>query len=308
VEKVRSSLVPVAMDRNEIKDAPGPAGDFFRAILRQWSQFQGIWIVSPEGKVLAWQYGSEDGAVEPWTGEVLRAIDRGLAAHGDVAPRAPATSTLLSSRGAGVEPDGSVVLALSSGFERGGRRDGPVVTEGIRLSAREWAAFVPPGAAPGIRWAIPAPVARKLCRALSPYSEPTITPEPRHVKAVEMIAAVESVRGGEARIGLTGRWETELEGGEPNIKVGKISASATAGGIALYDGNTRTMRSLLLVFRATYRHIDDPPETICAVVEWRADPGSPATAPDPHVGVNDDAAGASFRAAPGPPLPRAHRG
>jgi hypothetical protein len=90
-----------------------------------------------------------------------------------------------------------------------------------------------------------------------------------------MAAEVESLRDGEARIGLTGRWETELVGGEPNIKVGKIRASATAGGVAVYDVGGQALRSLLLVFRADYRHMDDPPETICAVIEWRADPGPP---------------------------------
>ncbi len=258
----------MAVNRYEVQDAPGAEGELFRSILRQRNQFQGIWMVSPDGEVLAWQYGSKDGAVQPWTREVLIAIDRGLKAHGRVSPRALKPAKLFISRGQGVQPDGSVILALSCGFERDGYRDGPVVTEGLNLSAQEWAAFVPPQTAEGTRWVIPASVARRFCRALSPYSEPTITPQPDHVKAVELTALVESVRGQQAQIRLTGKWETELIGGE--AKIGKIRASATADGIALYDVDKQTLGSFLLVFSAEYRHIDNPPQPMGAVIEWRA--------------------------------------
>ncbi len=45
--------MPVALNRNKIKEAKTPAGDLYRDIQKQRTQYQGVWIVSPEGKVLS---------------------------------------------------------------------------------------------------------------------------------------------------------------------------------------------------------------------------------------------------------------
>jgi hypothetical protein len=45
--------VPVALNLYKIRQDQGEAGDFWRSVQKQKPNYQGLWLVSPEGKVLA---------------------------------------------------------------------------------------------------------------------------------------------------------------------------------------------------------------------------------------------------------------
>ena len=51
------------------------AGELFRSARKQKSQYQGFWIISPDGKVLSAHHEHSD---KRWTEEVLTAIDAGI--------------------------------------------------------------------------------------------------------------------------------------------------------------------------------------------------------------------------------------
>src|SRR6185295_18030064 len=166
--------------------------DFLESIRRQLPQYHGLWIVSPDGKVLA---GIEKRITEQG---VLQTLDAGLKAFGSVAPRAVEPVDLLRGRGVGVQRDGSVSLAVIARLMHKGARDGPAAYDVLSLSAMEWAAFAPPAKTEGTSWTIPDGVARKFCRILSPVSDENLTPRPEHVSQSELRATIASVEGGAA--------------------------------------------------------------------------------------------------------------
>ena len=256
---------------------------------RQKDQYQGVWIVSPEGKVLSGRQDYRDfknGSVE-----LLETMDAGLKAFGEVTPREAKPTNPLPSRGVGLLPDGGVSLSLYGRQVLGGGRstipagvepscawywdgalrpDGPIMIDGLALSAGEWASFVPARVEAGATGEVSEGVARKLTRLLSASSDQSGMPRPEEAKVAELKATVESIEGGVARLRLAGRWEMMhlVEGDAKRPQYG----AATAEGTALYDIEGKSIRSLLLVFDGTIRsgRPDAAPNRTGAVVEWKA--------------------------------------
>ena len=71
--RLATSFVPVALNLYEIREAQDAGGELFRHIRRQKPQYQGIWIVAPDGQVLAAHHDVQDRA--QWPQEVLAVID-----------------------------------------------------------------------------------------------------------------------------------------------------------------------------------------------------------------------------------------
>ena len=281
--------MPAAVNLYKVRKATDGSRELFLSIQRQQDQYQGIWVVSPEGKVLAGRHEYKDfqhGAVE-----LLETIDAGLKAFGPVAKRQAKPTNVLPFRGVGVEADGSVSLALYGRQMLGGGRnaipagvepsqawlwdgalrpDGPIMLDSIRLTADEWTAFTPVKLEAAATWSLPGSVARKLTRLLSTSSDQSGMPLPEDARIAELKASVESVEGGAARLRLKGRWEMMhlVEGDAKRPTFG----AATADGEALYDIERKSMRSLLLVFSGTIRsgRQDAPINRTGAVAEWKA--------------------------------------
>lgn len=268
-------MIPVALNLYRIRSDPGPAGELFRSIQRQKDQYQGIWIVSPEGRVLAAHHEVRNHA--RWADEVLATIDAGLRAFGEVAPRPVAPEALLPQPGVGRRADGGVVLALSARYLHEGRPDGPPVIDRLSLSAADWAGLAPAPAA--LRtlaqqqrpWRVPEAVARQLCRGLSPVSDRSTMPEPEDVTAVELIGTVRGDRGGEPWIEYAGSIAAV------STRDGRTRrAEARIEGALRYRGGTPSELHLLL--HGVYRDAPpyDAPREIGALFEWRAT-AAPAT-------------------------------
>jgi hypothetical protein len=298
IRRVSQAFVPAAINLYRVRQARDGSRELFESIQRQKDQYQGIWIVSPDGKVLAGKHeyaDFENGALE-----LLQTIDAGLTAFGPLEPRRVRPTTgrtvlahticdFLPFRGQGVRDDGSVDLALYVRQVLGGgresipsgvepdrawlwdgphRADGPPVIDTVALSAGEWRAFVPPAVEPETSWSLPEEVARKFTRLLTASSDQSAMPRPEDATLAELDCHVESVSGGEARIRLSGRWEMShaIEDDKNRLQFG----AASARGVAVYDTQAKMLRSFLLVFDGTLRHgrPDASPSRTGAVAEW----------------------------------------
>jgi hypothetical protein len=296
INLVREKFVPVAVNLYKIREDKGAAGALFQSVQKQRPQYQGLWLVSPEGKVLSAHHEIKSHAT--WTREVLDMLDAGLkafgiregerpASQGSAEPGAPGVGgNPLPHRGVGLLPDGGACLALYSRCIRGGGReraptesnpntlwlwdgavkaDGPVVIDNVTLTAAEWAQIAPKRLKAGEEWQVPEAIARKFARALSPSSDQSTMPKPEEATVAELKARVESVEGGRARVGLTGRWSAKhIYDGKPSY-----AWASGKGTLSLAQGRPE---SLLLVVTGAYRMAppyDTSDRPIGAVVEWR---------------------------------------
>jgi len=261
IRRISASFVPAAADKKALEK--GNHKEFLRSLKRQNPQYHGIWIVSPEGKVLAGHDDRKGKGLEGWTREIIETLETGLKAFGPVEPRTVAPPDLFPHRGVGVQPGGSVTLAVYTRLMLKGGRDGPLAFDSLTLSMEEWVMLFPPRVAVGEEWGVPEALARKFCRILSPVSDPDFMPRPEHAKRAELRAAVASVEGGTATVRLSGRWETEhsTPDGKP------LRGSASGEGVAVLDVRKKTMLSFLLVTTGVF---GQPPEgrECGAVVEW----------------------------------------
>lgn len=278
--------MPVAVNLYKIRDAKGEGGDLFRSVQRQRPQYQGIWIVAPDGRVLAAHHEIKNPAT--WTREVLDTLEAGKRAFGETAPREVRATDPLPHRGFGAFADGSVTLALTSRYVRGGgkesappavqkdslwlwdgpvRPDGPAVIDSITLTPAEWALFRPKSLTVGASWSLPESLARKFSRALSPSSDQSTMPRPEECSLAELKAQVESMEGGHVNVRLEGRWEAKhTYDGKPSY------AWASAKGVLDLDQAGMTPRSIDMVFFGAYRMAppyDTSDRPIAAVVDWR---------------------------------------
>jgi hypothetical protein len=295
IRRVAQSFVPAAINLYQVRQATNGSRELFLSIQRQKDQYQGVWILSPDGKVLAGQQDYKD--FKHAARELLATIDASLAAYGPVKPRhvQPATtlsaetlSAFLPFRGKGVRPHEQVDLALyvrqvlgggretiPAGVEAGRawlwdglyRTDGPCVIDTVSLSSAGWRAFVPKIVQPGARWSVPEKVAREFARLLTACSDQSAMPRSEDAKLASIECVVESVSNGQARIRLSGRWEMvhAIEGDKRRLLFGVASAR----GIAVYDVAADSLRSFLLLFDGTVRHGPaGPPTRTGAVAEW----------------------------------------
>jgi hypothetical protein len=156
IERVSTMFIPVAINLYEVRKDCGPGGDLFRSVQKQMDQYQGFWLVSPEGKALAkkHEWKEKDPARQPQ--ELVETMDEVLKAFAPLKPRQVKPSNPLPDRGAGVQKDGSVTLALYGRLMHKGQPDGPMMLDSVTLGATEWAHFAPAEPkVPGQGWAVP---------------------------------------------------------------------------------------------------------------------------------------------------------
>jgi hypothetical protein len=281
IRRVSANFVPTHFNNNDPTRSPlDPSDVLWKRILRQKDlQGQGIWVVAPDGKVIAGMSAEVDGHPSEKTGNgpgatwkanpryidaVVELLDRSLREFGPVTPRTVKPEPL-PYRGAGVKPDGGVRLVAYNRADRG-------LVFSVPLTKDELQALAPPAATVGTRWTVPEAVARNFGPVLSPYADTRFRPQPGDLRSASLTAEIEALAGPVARIRLTGRWHADWTHDDTEHSVG----SATADGIAVFDTKAKTMQSLLMVFDGSYSYTsrDRPkakPQPSSAVVRWRLD-------------------------------------
>jgi hypothetical protein len=272
VEKISNNFIPVAVNRYRVRERKDEAGDFFRSAVEQMKmkQEQGVWIVAPDGQVLTGLMEPKD--VRTWTKEVLAAIDEGAKKAGPLAERQHEAKDALPTWGNGVQPDGSVTLALCMRDYEGGKGIGQGAVDALTFAPKEWQDFTPPSAEPGRWWRLSKAVACQFSRCLSVRSDRSSMPLPHEVTAVEITGSVAKVKEGLVTVTYTGHIAAVHRHTFKKDKTNR--AGARMRGYAVYDVDRQEMVSLTWVFEGTYR--DFPPHDkqdrpLAAVVEWHRD-------------------------------------
>src|SRR4051812_33603535 len=211
VRLVSANFVPTHFNNNDpTRDPKSRSAALWRSILKQKElQGQGLWVVAPDGAVIAGMSAENDGHPSDRTGSgpgapykanakfadaAVEMLTAALKKFGPVTPRAVKAEPL-PYRGAGVRPDGGVRLVAYNRADNG-------LAFSVTLEKDEWHALAPPRLAAGERWSVPDATARAFAPVLSPYADTRFRPRPQDLQSAELTATVEAVDGREARVRL----------------------------------------------------------------------------------------------------------
>ncbi len=269
VRTIAKNFVPVALNTDRLpKDADG---DFYRDLMKRWPQ--GLWVVTPDGKTLAFHYHKPDPKKnnaqnqQAWIDGTIAMLEDGVKATGELKPRNARAVNPFPDRGLGLTKEGGARFAATVvGVNRGGKQEGAPAVDSLTLTKAEWAEFAPPkGKA---EWAIPESAAKKFAVALAPVTDSIFVPQAKDITAVEVSAKVIREDDGIAVIRFAGKWESKhFRDGDPKFP---ISATASGTGIAVFDRKKKELRSVLFVLSGSYRNGAVVTPT-AAVVEWQAE-------------------------------------
>ncbi len=261
-------FVPVAVNLYELRETNTPAAKVYRKIHKQKPQYQGFWIVTPAGKVLAGHqdYKSE----ETWPAEVYATLKKGLKAFGKVTPRKVSAHNPWPYRGKGIRPDGSARFAIYIRNINNGRLGGPGIIDSLTLSAKEFRELSPRAFQKGASWIVPDKVSRKLCKCLSPDSDLVTLPLPKEVKKVNLVGTVFDVKGNVAILTYQGNISAVHRHLYEKNKTNRCTARIQ--GAAEYDMKSRKMQALVFVLDGIFHNFqpfDREAQPIIAGVEWQ---------------------------------------
>ena len=261
IERIASTMVPVAVDRWKADDPKTREAQFLQPFLKKNPPNGSPCIYSPEGKVLGDFQGYDFGRMK-------QVIDDALKAFGPVKPRKVKPVETHPYRGKGVMRDGSVCLAeyirASDNALRFVDAKSPVVSS-VTLTEKEFRAFAPQETVAGAKWALPDEVAKRLARITSPMCYQH-APQPDWVTGVRIDAEVRTIKDGAAWVSYKGNISSEhrVKGKIVSVQETKLT------GEGVYDIKTKSMRSVLLVGSGTLRWPEAKEKlfTFDALVEW----------------------------------------
>jgi hypothetical protein len=246
--------------------------------MQQWPQ--GLWVVTPDGKVLAFHYHKPkagesyaDGQ-KRWLNDTIEMLRNAVKEAGTLPLRELKTRPdPLADRGHGTGTDGGNRLAVTVVPLRNGRQDGAPVVDSVRLTGEQWTAFLPPAGkvTAGQDWTVPEATARLFTPALSPMTDPIFSPTPRDVTLAKISAKVERVTGTVAVIRYSAQWETaHNRDGDPKFP---IRTTANGDGVGVFDTQTGKMTAMMWILGGSYRNgpSTEKPQPTAAIVEWTAE-------------------------------------
>lgn len=262
------NFVPVALNTDRLPDTED--GQFFRTLMKRWPQ--GLWVVKPDGQVLAFDYHKNTPGLnyqenaQKWLDGTIAMLEKAVAAAGPLEPRTVRAANPFPDRGVGPTKDDGARLAVTvTARLRNGKQEGAPAVDSVLLTKEEWAAFAPP--AGQTEWTVPAAVGQKFAPALSPLTDSIFVPRPSEVDRAEVAAKVIREADGVVVIRYTGAWQARhLRDGDARFP---IDAAAAGEGIGVYDPATKSMTSLIWVLKGTYRKGPKAGvQPTATVVEW----------------------------------------
>ena len=275
-EAISRQCVPVAINRELLSKEKSPVGDLYRSIQKQRTQYQGIYVIDPAGKVLANQAKPPEDE-KLWAKDLREKIDAGVKAYGDVTRRPKTKFAALADRGEGTRADGSGVLAVYARFLHLGtdkRGFGDPTYDSVALTAAEFAHFGKRESKAGMTWKVPANVVQHLHKVLSPNSDPNTLARADEVTLAKLEGKVERVSKGIAYLSFTGQITGTHVWPYPPNKGKEINGDVKLIGVGTCDAKTGKLRSITLVGAGEYRNFPpyDQVTKYGAVVEWKAKP------------------------------------
>lgn len=269
VRLVSANFVPVALNHDRLPHTP--EGEFFHKLLEQWAQ--GIWIVSPDGKVLAHHYHKPTPGLsysqnqQKWVNGTVRTLEDAVKAADPLPPRSVTAANPLPDRGVGENDDGGVRLAVSVlGLIRG-QQEGPPAVDSIRFTKAEWEAFTPP--AGETTWTLPTAVGQRFAPTLSPLTDSIFVPRPADVQTATVTGTMLRSTDNLTVIRYAGRWDAlHHRDGDPKLPV---RGTATGEGVGVYDPGAKRMKSLVWLLRGSYKNGTAAPLGTASIVEWQAE-------------------------------------
>jgi hypothetical protein len=284
IKLISTSFVPVALNHFELEASRDEAGDFFRSVYQQKPQYQGIWLVAPDGQVLTASV-REGTALAVWPKLLLEDLRSGMKEFGAITPRRAAPTNPHPYRGIALRPDGGITLAVADReiFVKDLPPNLPLNQvqqlrlDSVTLSAAERLALAPPDARVGSQWTIPEAVGRRFFPLLN--ATETYFRDPGEVTEVQLVGRVVSARDGIASIDYRGR----IAGTHYVKKDGKnIHEWSTAlkliGGVGTYDIQAGQLLSLTWVWDGRFilwnllrtdTRRDSDWSRVGIVVDWR---------------------------------------
>lgn len=204
--------------------------------------------------------------------EVLKTLRDALSKFGPVKPRTVPARWQDPMRGAGVQNDGSVRLALyARNTDRLDHTARPVF-DSLLLARGDWSALRPTRTAQGTRFEVPEHVARLFARGLATNSDLSYLLRPADLTVARLSGEVIASTADEVRVSLSG----ELNGSRKHINGGEpLNGQATLAGQLILNGSGEPIELILLyagTFNLPYESKSRP---MAALIEWRSQSPSP---------------------------------
>jgi hypothetical protein len=267
---ISTNTVPVALNLYVIRVQKGAGGDFFRGVQKQRpAQYQGLYLVAADGKVLASHQNFKSD--KTWPREVLADLEPGLKAFGAVKPREVSRSDPLPRRGRGVRSDGGATPAIYLRYSIKGipLRELPNPTiDSLTLRAKQLDELGPPRPKADVSWEISEALGRQFSRVLGPGDEDSM-PRPHEVSSVKLMGRVRAIEDGVAHL----VYEGSLSGSHLNQAKKRTQGTVKLTGAGRYDVKTGRLLSFVWVFDGIYKGPPpyDQPASYSGVVEWSRD-------------------------------------
>ena len=267
MELISKNFVPVALNTDRLPDTS--EARFYRKLMKEWPQ--GLWVVTPEGKVLGFAYhrpqsgktGEQNQKL--WIEETRTMLKDALTATGELPPRAGRKIPTFPDRGVGFNTAGGVRLSVTVLPLRNGKQDGPPAVDSVLWSAKQVAALLPQDGK--AEWALPEAMARECCTALSIQTDKIYVPLQEDVGTATITAKLLRRDERIAVVELTATWKAEWDR-EDDPKF-PLSATANAKGIVELDLKGKTLKTLLLVGSGT-NTFNGAKRAFANVIEWTA--------------------------------------
>ncbi|MCS6858896.1 MAG: hypothetical protein NZT92_01090 [Abditibacteriales bacterium] len=240
ISLVQTDFVPVAINQLRVRERKDAEGDLFRLIRQQNNTYQGLWFVTPDGKVLGQvqsRYSDANlqaarAALEKW---------KAMASE----PAKPLPGRVVHPFD-GLPPvaEGSLRLAVFVRRLNSVGGDGFPAYDHVDLTADEWRSFIPTEARVGSRRAVSQSALRKI--ALTFWPEALSDPiRPGEIKSVALTATLTSVANEEWTVELSGK--VHIDGSSAWGNCPRRTYHATLRGALRYRPPEQRLTALRLI-------------------------------------------------------------